>query len=339
MSKYQMINVSSLPGMPWQDKPDHPLNGPLWRYDSNPIIKRNPVEGVARIFNSAVVPFEDGYVGMFRADTVETNMRIHFGRSKDGIHWEFDKNPTHFVDENGNDFMPGYAYDPRLLKIEDTYYIIWCTDFYGASIGLARTKDFKTFVRLENPFLPFNRNAVLFPRKINGNYVMLSRPSDSGHTPFGDIFLSESPDLTYWGKHRHVMSRKGGWESLKIGAGAAPIETSEGWLLFYHGALNTCNGYVYSIGGAILDIDNPSIVKYRCSTYLLTPEEWYEEKGFVDNVCFPCATLQDKDTGRIAVYYGAADSYVGLAFGYLDEIVDYIKSHNRLDYSDTDIGR
>ena len=76
---------------------------------------------------------------------------------------------------------------------------------YGAAIGMAKTKDFEKFVRLENPFLPFNRNAVLFPRKINGKYMLLSRPSDNGHTPFGDIFLSESPDLVYWGRHRHVM--------------------------------------------------------------------------------------------------------------------------------------
>ena len=111
---------------------------------------------------------------------------------------------------------------------------------------------------------------------------MLSRPSDSGHTPFGDIFLSESPDMLYWGKHRHVMSKSPEWwESLKIGGGAAPIETNEGWLLFYHGVSGTCNGYVYSIGGAILDKENPSIVKYRCQNFLLTPEEWYEERGFV----------------------------------------------------------
>ena len=103
------------------------------------------------------------------------------------------------------------------------------------------------------------------------------------------------------------------WEAVKIGGGAAPIETTEGWLLFYHGVTGTCNGYVYSIGGAILDIDNPSIVKYRCENFLLTPEEWYEERGFVPNVAFPCATLQDAETGRIAIYYGCADTYVGLA--------------------------
>ena len=118
-----------------------------------------------------------------------------------------------------------------------------------------------------------------------------------------------------------------------------PIETSEGWLLFYHGVTGTCNGYVYSIGGAILDIDNPSVVKYRCETFLLTPQEWYEERGFVPNVCFPCATVQNRETGQIAIYYGAADSYVGLAFGYTDEIIDYIKEHSKTSETDREIGR
>ena len=96
---------------------------------------------------------------------------------------------------------------------------------------------------------------------------------------------------------------------------------------------------MYSIGGAILDIDNPSIVKYRCEDFLLTPQEWYEERGFVPNVCFPCATIHDSESGRIAIYYGAADSYVGLAFTRLDDIMDYIKEHSRTTAADTEIGR
>ena len=255
MSKVKMISPA-VPNVPWQDKPEGHTGAPVWRYSENPIIGRNPVEGVARIFNSAVMPYGDEFIGVFRGEQVNGIPYIYMGRSKDAIHWDFDKDKIQFVDEEGKPFMPIYAYDPRLVKVEDTYYIIWCQDFYGAAIGIAKTTDFKTFVRIENPFLPFNRNAVLFPRKVHGNFMMLSRPSDSGHTPFGDIFVSESPDMLYWGKHRHVMGKSSEWwESLKIGGGAAPIETSEGWLLFYHGVSGTCNGYVYSIGGAILDID------------------------------------------------------------------------------------
>ena len=128
------------------------------------------------------------------------------------------------------------------------------------------------------------------------------------------------------------------WQSLKIGGGAAPIETSEGWLLIYHGVTGTCNGYVYSMGAAILDIDNPSIVKYRCDRFILTPEEWYEERGFVANVVFPCAALTDAETGRIAIYYGAADSYVGLAFTTVDELVSFIKEHDGANDDDKSYG-
>lgn len=339
MAKVSFVNGYDLPNIPWQEKPEGLSGAPVWRHSENPIIDRNPVEGVARIFNSAVIPYKGKFIGVFRGEQTDGIPYIYLGHSEDAIHWTFDKEKIPFEDESGNPFMPRYAYDPRLVKVEDTYYIMWCTDFYGASIGMAKTKDFKKFVRIENPFIPYNRNAVLFPRKVNGNFMMLSRPSDSGHTPFGDIFLSESPDMIYWGRHRHVMSQGSNWwESVKIGGGAAPIETSEGWLLFYHGVSGTCNGFVYSIGGAILDIDNPSIVKYRCKNYLITPETWYEERGFVPNVCFPCATLCDDATGRIAIYYGAADSYVGVAYTQLDEVVQYIKDNSSLSETDKEIG-
>ncbi|OWA33964.1 glycosylase [Saccharibacillus sp. O16] len=339
MTDVRMIG-ESLPHMPWENKPEG-LTAPIWRHSANPIVPRNPAPGIARIFNSAVAAYGERFVGVFRAETINGRPHLSLGWSDDALNWTFDEHPIDFVDEDGQPFNPGYAYDPRLVKIEDVYYIIWCTDFYGAAIGLARTEDFKTFVRLENPFLPFNRNGVLFPRRIDGKYVMLSRPSDSGHTPFGDVFLSESPDLVHWGKHRHVMSKggRGWWQSVKIGGGPAPIETSEGWLMFYHGVTGTCNGLVYSMSAVILDINEPSKVKYRSGNFILTPEEWYEERGFVANVVFPCATLHDADTGRIAVYYGAADTYVGVAYTTVEEIVGYVIETNEVIGDDAEIGR
>lgn len=332
------LTGSPLPGIPWQDKPAD-CTSPVWRFTGNPIISRNPLPNVARIFNSAVVQYKQGYIGVFRGEQRDGIPHIYLGKSSDGISWQFDTDKIPFTNREGKPFMPPYAYDPRLVRIDDTYYIMWCQDAYGPTIGIAETKDFKTFTRLENPFLPYNRNAVLFPRKIGGNYVMLSRPCDNGHTAFGDIFLTESPDMEFWGRHRHVMGPgKNWWENLKIGAGAAPIETDKGWLLFYHGVVNTCNGYVYSFGAAILDLDEPSRVLHRCSDYLLAPEEWYEERGFVPNVCFPCAALTDAATGRIAIYYGCADSYVGLAFMTVQEVWDYILRHDCVSDDDASIG-
>jgi len=339
MNEIKMIG-DALPNIPWEDKPQN-YNNPVWRYSNNPIIQRNPIKGITRIFNSAVAKYKDKFVGVFRAETTDGTPHLHVGWSNNAISWDINEEKIHFLDEKGNSFQPRYSYDPRLVKIEDTYYIIWCLDFFGASLGIAKTKDFKKFVRLENPFLPFNRNGVLFPKKINNNYMLISRPSDSGHTPFGDIFISESPDLVYWGKHRHVMSKGGSgwWQSLKIGGGPAPIETTEGWLMFYHGVTQTCNGYVYSMGAVILDNKEPSKVKYRSKNFILTPEEWYEERGFVNNVIFPCATLYDAKTGKIAIYYGAADTYVGIAFTTVSEIIEYIKSTSSINDEDKNIGR
>ena len=120
----------------------------------------------------------------------------------------------------------------RVAKIGDKYYVTWCNGYHGPTIGIAWTDDFETFHQFENAFLPYNRNGVLFPRKIGGRFAMLSRPSDTGHTPFGDIFYSESPDMEFWGRHRHVMSpaafEVSAWQCMKIGAGPVPIETRGG---------------------------------------------------------------------------------------------------------------
>ncbi len=321
----------SIGNIPWQEKPQG-CKDVVWRHEGNPIINWNPTPKAARIFNSAVIPYDGGFIGVFRADYRDGKARLHLGRSKDGLRWEIEDGQIRWVDEQEKPYQPNYAYDPRLVKIDDTYYIVWCTDFGGASLGLGATKDFKKFVRLENPFIPFNRNGVLFPRRVNGKYMLLSRPSDSGHTPFGDVSISESPDLTHWGRHRRVMARGGSgwWQSVKIGAGAVPIETTEGWLVFYHGVTGTCNGLVYSFGAAILDIEDPARVLYRTRDYLLTPEKQYETSGFVPNVAFPCAALCDADTGRIAIYYGAADTYVALAYAHLEELMGYIKQNSEL---------
>lgn len=318
----------SLPNIPWQDKPSG-CRDVMWRYDNNPVIGRNPVPGAARVFNSALIPYKGEFVGVFRADHTNGYPNLHLGRSKDGIHWELKEDIIHFHKEDGSPAEPIlYGYDPRLVEIEGTYYITWCNYYHGPTIGVAKTNDFETFVQLENAYLPFNRNGVLFPRKIGGEYVMLNRPSDNGHTPFGDIFLSRSPDLTYWGRHRSVMKASSyWWKETKIGPGPIPIETTEGWLMIYHGVCNTCNGFVYSMGAALLDIDDPSKVIVDGEQYLLTPEKDYETIGFVPNVAFPCASLQDADTGRMAIFYGAADTYCAVAFAHVDEIIDFIKSH------------
>ena len=326
-----MIKVfcEAIPNMPWEEKGEN-CTASVWRYSKNPVIARNPLPDVARIFNSAVCTWKNGgFVGVFRAEKTNGIPYLYYGFSDDALNWRFSDGGIKITDENGADVTPSYAYDPRLVRIGDVYHIIWCTNFHGASIGIATTTDFKTFTSRGNGFLPFNRNGVLFPRKFGENYYILTRPSDSGHTPFGDIFLSESNDLLHWGNHRFVFGKSSEWwQSLKVGAGCAPIETERGWLLFYHGVTGTCSGYIYSMGAALLDRNEPWKVLKRADSYLLTPEAEYEERGFVPSVCFPCAALVDSATNRVAIYYGAADTNTALCFTTVDEVISFIDKHD-----------
>ena len=320
---------NNLPNIPWQEK-EAGYRMPVWRYKENPIIGRDAISRSNSVFNSAVVPFGDGFAGVCRCDSRSVSMDIFAGFSKDGIHWEINDEPITF-EGDPEVTVREYRYDPRVCFIEDRYYITWCNGYHGPTIGIAYTFDFKTFTQIENAFLPYNRNGVLFPRKIGGRYMMLSRPSDTGHTPFGDIFISQSPDLEFWGHHRHVMSTVKGdesaWQSTKIGPGPVPIETDEGWLLIYHGVITTCNGFVYRMGVALLDINEPWKVLGRSKDYIMAPYEYYECVGDVPNVVFPCATLTDAATGRITIYYGCADTVTGMAFTTVDELLQYMKAN------------
>ena len=329
MGRPGTIVGEALSNIPWQDRPAG-CDRVVWRYDANPVIRRDLIPCANSIFNSAVVPFEGAFAGVFRVDDRRRKARLHAGRSDDGLDWQIEPEPIEFTGAEPEVAAGGYKYDPRVVAIDGRYYVTWCNDLHGPTIGVAWTEDFRTFHQMENAFLPANRNGVLLPRKIGGSYAMLSRPSDWGHTPFGDIFYSESPDLVYWGRHRHVMSRGGGWQSLKIGPGPVPIETTEGWLLIYHGVLLSCNGYVYSFGAALLEIERPWKVTHRCAEYLLSPQRDYECVGDTPNVAFPCAALTDAATGRIAIYYGAADTVTCLAFAEADELIEFVKQNSEV---------
>jgi len=313
--------------VPWEDRPAG-SDEIVWRSARNPIIARNHVPCANSIFNSAVVPFDEGFAGVFRVDDKARVMNLHAGRSSDGIDWQLEPKPLRFeaADPRVREIQRHFehAYDPRVCRLGDRYWLTWCNGYHGPTIGVGWTHDFITFHQLENAFLPFNRNGVLFPRRIRGRYGMLSRPSDTGHTAFGDIYWSESDDLVHWGRHRHVMSpRPLAWDATKVGAGPTPIETDEGWLLLYHGVLTSCNGFVYAMGAALLDLNEPWRVLARPTDYLLSPSVLYEQVGDVPNVVFPCAALVDREADRLAIYYGAADSVICLAFAHLSEITAF----------------
>lgn len=320
------IVAEKVPNLPWEDRPAE-WSDIVWRYSKNPVIPRNLLPNSNSIFNSAVIPYKNEFVGIFRADDKRRVMNIFFGESKDGLTWNINHHPIDFICDDPEIGAFQYRYDPRLLWLEDRYYITWCNGYHGPTIGVGYTYDFIKFYQIENAYLPFNRNGVLFPRRIRGKYAMYNRPSDNGHTPFGDMYYSESPDMIHWGCHRYVFGTTFPWCSTKVGAGSIPIETSEGWLIIYHGVLTSCNGFVYSMSAALMDLDQPWKTIARAESYMLSPQMLYECVGDVPNVTFPCAAIVDADTNRLAIYYGAADTVTALAFSKVDELVQWVKDN------------
>ena len=301
----------------------------IWRFKNNPITKLEETD-YWHIFNSAFI-FKDGiYHAIFRVEDKGGCPILITGESKDGINFKYGK-PIDFHYKDGRKFEFLYAYDPRFIEVEGRYFVVFCADVNGPCIYIAETKDFKNYTMLPSGFLPFNRNGVLFPEKIKGEYLMLSRPCSFSNTSSGDIYLSYSKDLVYWGNHKFLMKHfdtgRNFWERIKIGAGPAPIKTKEGWLLIYHGVQATCNGWTYSFSVALLDLKDPSKVLYKAKRYLLTPEEDYERVGFTNNVVFPTASLVDEE-GHVTIYYGCADTHVGIAFTTIEKLLKFVKKYN-----------
>ncbi|MEJ5225266.1 MAG: glycosidase, partial [Anaerolineales bacterium] len=164
-----------LPNIPWQDRPAG-SSDVVWRYSHNPIIPRDLIPSANSIFNSAAVPFNGKFAGVFRADNKKREMNLNRGFSDDGIRWRLDNDPIEWISDDPEIGRYQYRYDPRVVFMEDRYWVTWCNGYHGPTIGVGYTYDFEKFYFLENALLPFNRNGVLFPRKINGKYVMLNRP-------------------------------------------------------------------------------------------------------------------------------------------------------------------
>lgn len=179
----------ALPGMPWQDKPEG-CRDVMWRFDQNPIVTRHNVDGARSIFNSAVVPFGDGYVGVFRVDSLAMIPTLHVGWSKDGINWDIEPEEIHPENSYGDVAKASYGFDPRVTCVDGKYYVSWCNviNGEGSTVGMAYTEDFKTFYQYPNVFPLYNRNAVLFPKKINGKFALLNRPTSRGHCVGGNIY-------------------------------------------------------------------------------------------------------------------------------------------------------
>lgn len=205
--------------------------------------------------------------------------------------------------------------DARFTKIGSKYYMTYVTvsTHEGVSTSLAESIDLKKWKRRGIIFREQNKDAMLFPEKINGKYVALHRPEGFFEFSKPSIWISHSPDLTYWGEEKTIIHpRPNSWESERIGAGAPPIKTKKGWLCIYHGVEQIKKKNVYSAGAMLLDLKNPEKVLARSSKNkpLLTPSTKHEKSGFVDNVVFPTGAILSLDKKDLLIYSGGADSVI-----------------------------
>jgi len=235
--------------------------------------------------------------------------------------------------DNGTDFYEDPAYLPifgkgeletfgiedcRISTMDDGFYLTFTeVSPVAVGVGLIATKDFKTFDRKGMIFPPHNKDCAIFEEKIGGEYYALHRPS-SPELGGNYIWIAESPDRLHWGNQRCIaVTRKGSWDSARVGAGASPIRTEKGWLEIYHGATKENR---YCLGALLLDLNDPSKVLARSVEPIMEPIAPYEQTGFFGNVVFTNGHYVDGDT--IHLYYGASDEVICGATFSIQEILN-----------------
>jgi len=301
------------------------------RSEANPIITADDLPYPANtVFNPGAARLNGDTVLLLRVEDLRGLSHLTVARSTDGIHgWWIDHRPTFASDPGRHPEEVWGVEDPRITWLpEREEYVIAYTAFSrrGPLVSLAMTRDFRTFTRLGPAMPPEDKDAALFPRRIDGRWALIHRP-----TPVAGgahIWVSFSPDLRHWGDHSLLMHAREGawWDAGKIGLGPPPLETPEGWLILYHGVQYTASGAIYRVGLALLDLEDPRIVLHRSDEWVLGPAEPYEQAGDVAGVVFPCGWVHDPATDELRVYYGAADSSVAVATALLSNVVTYVRS-------------
>ncbi len=310
----------------------------LERAKENPIIipeKKHPWES-QNTFNPAAIYLKEKVHIIYRAFSEDNTSVFGYATSKNGIQIDYRSSQPIYVPREAFEqkLEPGGnsgCEDPRLTKIGEKIYMCY-TAFNGKdSPRVALTwiwvKDFlKREWNWERPILISpadlnDKNAFIFPEKVNGKYMIVHRVGYDIDYSFcssldfkGDVWLEEQ---------RWIQVRKGWWDSKKVGAAAPPIKTKEGWIMLYHG-ISEDDG-AYRVGAVLLDLKNPIKILGRSYNPILEPEKAYEREGLVANVVFPCGVVAIK--GKLFVYYGGADKVVGVATISIKELLKNLKKY------------
>jgi predicted GH43/DUF377 family glycosyl hydrolase len=243
---------------------------------------------------------------------------IRIARSKDGHQFTVDEKPFIYPSNIQETFG---IEDPRVTQMGDTYYIYFSVvSPVGIGESMVSTTDFVTTKHHGMIFGPDNKDVLIFPEKINGKYYALHRPTmKSIGNP--NIWIAESDNLLYWGNHKHLLGlREGMWDSGRIGGGAVPFKTDNGWLELYHGATLD---HRYCMGAVLLDLNDPTKVIARSGKPVMEPEADYEKNGFFGDVVFSCGAIVEGDV--VKMYYGVADTSMACAELSLKEILDSLE--------------
>ncbi len=312
------------------------------RSEKNPILTRKDIPDIypelvdaTSVFNPGAIKIGNKYVLMLRVQSRSRRTHFLLAESRNGIDFKVGKSLVHFKGIERVKETVYHCYDARITKLADTYYTMFAMDMEGScQLGIGKTDDFKEFEFLGVASNEDIRNGVLFPEKVGDRYLRLDRPNklqlQGGPTSGSTICLSESSDLVHWKRISSVMSgRFHYWDEL-IGPGAPPVKTRAGWLNVYHGvATHFGSANIYQAGVFLLDLNDPSKLVARGTCNILEPREQYELVGQVPNVCFPSGMIVEQfdeegyavDGSKVLMYYGAADTCVGVATTTIRELI------------------
>jgi beta-1,4-mannooligosaccharide/beta-1,4-mannosyl-N-acetylglucosamine phosphorylase len=295
----------------------------------NPILTTASLPYIANtVFNPGAARVGDEVLLLVRVEDRRGISQLHVARSSDGIgDWKFDPSPLLIPDPKHHPEEIWGCEDPRLTWLpERQEWAIAYTAYSrrGPLVSLATTTDFRSVRRLGAVMPPEDKDAALFPRRLDGRWAMIHRPSPLRGN--AHMWISYSPDLRHWGDHSLLLEARDGawWDAGKIGLGPPPVETKHGWLTMYHGVHHTGDGPIYRVGFVLFDLDDPTIVLRRCDEWAFGPQERYEREGDVDKVVFPCGWVVDEDRDQIMLYYGAADTSIGLATAKLSKVLRHV---------------
>lgn len=315
--------------------PRKPTQKPLFqRHPANPILtaKEWPYR-CNTVFNPGATLLKEGSTLLLcRVEDMRGHSHLTAATSKDGVTgWQIDRQPTFEPDLTHHPEELWGVEDPRITYIPefDRYAVLYTSySRSGPGVSMALTENFSEFTRLGVVATPEDKDAALLPYRINGKWTLIHRPVG----PLGaHMWLSSSPDLEHWGNHRIMLEARRGawWDANKIGLCNPPIETDRGWLVIYHGVRSTCAGCLYRLGLALFDLENPEVCLIRGDEWIFGPEEPYELVGDVGYAIFPCGHTIGADGDTLNLYYGLADTSIGLATGSIREMLDWLETTGR----------